>query len=138
LRAEWGVEFRHLPVVLALEGFRVLLLLGLFWHQGPYDNRLADRMIRIGVCCGRDHVDAVLDFALERGYIRLAALQGSRKISFVHPLFTVYCRTVLEELLRRMLAPDSGSDPGGSSSLVSSSLSSVNLRGGSAMHWTLL
>jgi hypothetical protein len=123
-------EFRHLPGVLSPERLGVLLLLGLFWHQGPYDSRLADGMVRFGVCCGRANVDAVLDFASERGYIRLAALQDSRRISFVHPIFTVYCRTVLEELLRCTLAPDSGLDSRGLSSLAPS-LSNINLTPGS-------
>jgi hypothetical protein len=91
-------ELSNLLSGLSPEHVAVLLLLGLFWHQGPYDGRWRDAMLEFGPCSQPEIVDAVLDFASTRGYIQLAALDGSRRISFVHPLFTLFCRTTLSAL----------------------------------------
>ncbi|KAK1834983.1 hypothetical protein QBC39DRAFT_342360 [Podospora conica] len=123
-------EFRHIPSMLSTETFSVLLFLGLFWHQGPYDERLASDMVEAGVCHVKDDVTEALDFAAGRGYIQLASIQNTKRISFVHPIFTVYARTVLETLARRASAPlgsygaDAISDPkpGGTEELLLSSL----------------
>ncbi|KAK1831536.1 hypothetical protein QBC39DRAFT_408112 [Podospora conica] len=99
-------EFRNLCPGLSSEHFAVLLLLGLFWHQGPYNGRFRDAMVEFGACSKPEIVDAVLDLASARGYIQLAALDGSRRISFIHPLFTFFCRTTLYGLFEatRMVA----------------------------------
>lgn len=83
-------EFRDLPSILSPQRFSVLLFLGLFWHQGPYDERFASDMVNAGVCDATDDVHATLEFAADRGYIQLASIRCTKRISFVHPIITVY------------------------------------------------
>jgi hypothetical protein len=96
--------FNHLPRALSPDQFAVLLLLGLFWQQGPYAERFARAMDSFGVCTSRDDINTVLRFASERGYICFAVHEKLKRIGFVHPIFTIYCRIVLHELLRRAQA----------------------------------
>ena len=99
-------QFRHLPRVLSPKTFAILLFLGLFWHQGPYDKRLANDLVSAGVSSATEDVQFALEFAADRGYIQLASIQDTNRISFVHPIFTTYARAVLEALSRRFYPRD--------------------------------
>lgn len=101
-------ELKNVCSGLSSEHVAVLLLLGLFWHQGPYDGRWRDAMLEFGPCTQPEIVDAVLDLASASGYIQLAALDGSRRINFVHPLFTLFCRTTLHALFEATSKTESG------------------------------
>lgn len=93
-------ELRCLSQELSSEQFSVILMLGLFWHQGPYHIRFAEVMVEFEVCRTREVVNTVLDFVAERGYIQLVRVHSSRRVCFVHPNFTIYCKAFLEHLCR--------------------------------------
>ena len=95
-------EFRCLPQELNSEQFSVMLMLGLFWHQGPYDIWFAEAMVEFEVCRTREVVNTVHDFAAERRYIQLVPADNCRRICFLHPSFTIYCRAFLEHLCRHV------------------------------------
>lgn len=101
-------ELKFLAKSLLPEEYSVMLLIGLFWHQGPYDGRFAEAMVDFGVCADRNTVNNTLSLASERGYIRLVPVEGVKRISFVHPVFTIYCRAILEDLSRQILSQEEG------------------------------
>lgn len=92
-------ELSILPGALEPQELCTLLLIGLFWHQGPYTATFAQAMTSsFGVCSNEQTVVRVLRFASDRAYIRTKSIQNTQRISFIHPVFTVYCRAALYEL----------------------------------------
>jgi len=104
-------ELKCLALSLSPEEYSAMLLIGLFWHQGPYDVRFAEAMVDFGVCADRKTVDNALNLASERGYIRFVPVEGVKRINFVHPVFTIYCRAILEDLCRQILSRGEGTQP---------------------------
>jgi hypothetical protein len=96
-------EIYQLSLTLPRHIFSVLLFLHRFWHEAPFPNAL--RTLYRSVCedtatghvlgsLAEDYevcVDLALQFASDRGYLTIGSY-GS--ISWIHPLFTIYCRAL--------------------------------------------
>ncbi|CEJ87364.1 hypothetical protein VHEMI04392 [[Torrubiella] hemipterigena] len=78
--------------------FALLFLGGLFWHQGPYVIMYRDFLSALGICNRDEAVTFVIEFASERGYIRTRSIQNLQRISFIHPVFSLYCRIILQDV----------------------------------------
>lgn len=116
-----GGVFSELHVLLRglkwTELFVLLVLGGLFWHQGPYTVMYTDFLSSFGICNQPEVVSDVIEFASERGYIRTRSVQKVQRISFIHPGFSIYCRFILQQLYQSRI-----SKPGITTSPMSRSL----------------
>lgn len=95
------LELSLLCRTLPPERLAPLLVLGIYWHQGPYEVPFSQAMVSFGVCGSQADAESSLELASERGYIQSASYKRKlRRISFIHPLFTLFCRITLHALFR--------------------------------------
>ena len=98
-------ELDHLWHTLPPQRLAPLLVLGIYWHQGPYNVRFSQAMVTFGVCDSQADAESSLELASEKRYIQSASYKRKlKRICFIHPLFSLFCRTTLQRLVHLVLS----------------------------------
>jgi hypothetical protein len=102
---EFFFELDHLRHTLPPERLAPLLVLGIYWHQGPYEVPFSQAMVTFGVCDSQADAESSLELASERRYVQSVSYKRKlKRISFIHPPFSLFCRTTLQGLLHVVLS----------------------------------
>jgi hypothetical protein len=100
---------------LSKEEFAVILTLGWYWHEGPVIKSLHDSLLISRICSDDFELDNALELVSNWGYIRMSRTPIGRErdpiISWIHPLFTIYCRMAACALFRSKPDPSTTSWP---------------------------
>jgi hypothetical protein len=83
------LELVHICKTLPDHLLAPLLALGVYWREGPYQITLLKDLVSLGLCAEESHAELIIGFARDRGYLQVGDLD---RISWIHPLFTVYTR----------------------------------------------
>lgn len=78
-----GLDSDELPVLVAL---------GMYWHEGPYIKAFSHKLTEDLICPDQAPIIRVLNLLEREGYLKIDRRQPSR-ISWIHPLFTVFSRS---------------------------------------------
>jgi hypothetical protein len=100
---------------LSKEEFAVVLTLGWYWHEGPVIKSLYDSLLISRICSDDFELDNALELVSNWGYIRMSRSPVGRErdqiITWIHPLFTIYCRMAACALFRAKPDPSTTSWP---------------------------
>jgi hypothetical protein len=108
-------ELEERFLTLSKEEFAVILTLGWYWHEGPVIKSLHDSLLISRICSDDFELDNALELVSNWGYIRVSRSPIGRErdpiISWIHPLFTIYCRMAACALFRSKSDPSTTSWP---------------------------
>jgi hypothetical protein len=100
---------------LSKEELAVILTLGWYWHEGPVIKSLHDSLLISRICSDDFELDNALELVSNWGYIRMSrtpiGCERDLIISWIHPLFTIYCRMAACALFRSKPDPSTTTWP---------------------------
>ena len=118
-------ELKHLSSTLPDYILGPLMIVGIYWHEGPFRSAFAEIMVAQEICPDEDKVNLMFKLAQDRGFIQLGSYD---RVTWIHPQFTIYARKWAWSIEKANIQPSSKSMLGSLIHRISSLLSSRRIK----------